>query len=398
MTGSGGLPPAEVLPDHRAVRSGRTGLARVRLLWRISVLVYLPFFAFPAIDLVSGDRPPAARIAGGVALAAVVVLYTPAAYTGVFRPDGAPDPVARIVACALLSAGLVALLGPHWVGVVAYAAHLAGGAIRRSAAVAAAAVVAVTLLGAGAVLLSAPLPLVASDPVVAVVLVYSLLAGLYGVGFGWLAATYRELDRARVELARLAVAEERLRFSRDLHDLLGHSLSVIALKSELAGRLVPGDPGRAVQEVEDIERVSRQALAEVRAAVTGYRGPVALVAELDRARSALTAAGVITRIDAPSGPLPAAAEELLAWTVREGATNIVRHAGARRVVIRVHHGDGGVGVELVDDGRGAAAGPDPGPANGLDGLAERVAAAEGEFEAGTAPGGGFRLAVRVPER
>ena len=230
----------------------------------------------------------------------------------------------------------------------------------------------------------------------AVVLVYSLLVGFYGVGFGWLAATYRELDRARVELARLAVAEERLRFSRDLHDLLGHSLSVITLKSELAGQLVPRDPDRAVREVEDIERVSRQALAEVRAAVTGYRGPVALGAELDRARSALTAAGVTTRIDAPSAPLPPAAEELLAWTVREGTTNIVRHAGARSAVIRVHHDGGGVGVELVDDGRGLV--PVPGPANGLDGLAERVAAAEGEFEAGTAPGGGFRLAVRVPGR
>ena len=393
MTGSGGLPPGRGLPDHRPVRSGRTGLARVRLLWRISVLVYLPFFAFPAIDLVSGDRPPAVRIAGGVALAVVVVLYAPTAYTGVFRPDDAPDPVARIVACALLSAGLVALLGPHWVGVAAYAAHLAGGAVRRSAAVAAAGVVAVTLLGAGAVLLSPP---VAPDPVVAVVLVYSLLVGFYGVGFGWLAATYRELDRARAELARLAVAEERLRFSRDLHDLLGHSLSVITLKSELAGQLVPRDPDRAVREVEDIERVSRQALAEVRAAVTGYRGPVALGAELDRARSALTAAGVTTRIDAPAAPLPPAAAELLAWTVREGTTNIVRHAGARSAVIRVHHDGGGVGVELVDDGRGSV--PVPGPANGLDGLAERVAAAEGEFEAGTAPGGGFRLAVRVPGR
>lgn len=372
------------------MRSGRTGLARVRLLWRISVLVYLPFFAFPAVDLVTGDHPPAVRAVGAVGLAVVVVLYAPTAFTGVFRPDVARDPVVRIVTCAVLAAGLVVLLGPAWAGVVTFAAYLAGGTIRRGPAVAAGAVVAVTLLGAVAVLLVAP------DPVWAVGLVSSLLAGLYGVGFGWLAATYRELDRARVELARLAVAEERLRFSRDLHDLLGHSLSVIALKSELAGQLVPRDPDRAVREVADIERVSRQALAEVRAAVTGYRGPAALGAELDRARSALAAAGVTTRIDAPSGPLPPAAEELLAWTVREGTTNIVRHAGARSAVIRVHHGDDGVGVELVDDGRGAD--PVTGPANGLDGLAERVAAAEGEFEAGTAPGGGFRLAVRVPQR
>jgi two-component system sensor histidine kinase DesK len=364
----------------------------VRLLWRLSVLVYLPFFAFPVYYLVVGDHPPVARAVGAAGLAVLVALYVPTAYAGVFRPDDAPDPVGRIVACTAIAGALVLLLGVGWAQVMTFVAYLAGGTIRRGPGVAAGAVVAVVLVGAAAVLA------VAQDPAMVAWLLFSLLAGLYGVGFGWLAATYRELDRARVELARLAVAEERLRFSRDLHDLLGHSLSVIALKSELAGQLVRRDPDRAAQEVDDIERVSRQALAEVRAAVTGYRGSVALGAELDRARSALAAAGVTTRIDAPPAPLPPAAEELLAWTVREGTTNIVRHAGARTAVIRVHHTDDGVGVELVDDGRGAGADPVPGPANGLDGLAERVAAADGEFEAGAAPGGGFRLAVRVPQR
>ena len=225
-----------------------------------------------------------------------------------------------------------------------------------------------------------------------------LALGLLGIGaamvvLGDMMRTNRELLEARAEVARLAVADERVRFARDLHDLLGHSLSVIALKSELAGRLLPGRPDAAAEQVADIERVSRRALSEVREAVGGYRRPT-LAAEVDSARDALRAAGIAVDVVTPSVALPADAEAILAWAVREGATNALRHAQAGRVGITVDAGLDEARIEVVDDGRGADGPLDGG--TGLVGLAERVARAHGRIEAAGLPGGGFRLAVAVP--
>ncbi len=141
--------------------------------------------------------------------------------------------------------------------------------------------------------------------------------------------TNAELRFAREENARLAVSEERLRFARDLHDLLGHSLSLIALKSELAGRLIDVDPARARSEVHDIEQVTRDALREVREAVSGYRQP-ALDAELNGAQAALRAAGIECTIARHVDHLPSTIEATLGWTVREGVTNVIRHSAAQR--------------------------------------------------------------------
>ena len=139
-----------------------------------------------------------------------------------------------------------------------------------------------------------------------------------------------KLNQTRAELARMAVADERLRISRDLHDLLGHSLSLIALKSELAGRTIESDPQRAAREIAEVEAVARRSLADVRQAVTGYRQP-SLAAELAAARRMLASAGIDCRVDAPGTyDLPPEVDALLAWTVREAATNVVRHSGARR--------------------------------------------------------------------
>jgi two-component system, NarL family, sensor histidine kinase DesK len=202
-----------------------------------------------------------------------------------------------------------------------------------------------------------------------------------------------ELDRARAELARTAVAAERERFARDLHDLLGHSLSVIAIKAELAGRLLPDAPDRAASEVADLETVARSALREVRDAVSGYRRPT-LEGELEGARMALAAAGIIAEIEHGTDALSPEVEAVLAWAVREGATNVIRHSGARRCEVRVHGAGGEVEVEIVDDGRGA--GETSACGNGLEGLRERADAVRGRLEAGRAATGGFRLAVSVP--
>ncbi len=209
------------------------------------------------------------------------------------------------------------------------------------------------------------------------------------------------LRETRAELARMAVAEERLRIARDLHDLLGHSLSLITLKAELAGRVIEAAPDRAAREIAELETVARRSLGEVRAAVTSYRQPT-LAAEIAAARQMLTAAGMDCEVQADaSAPLPPAADALLAWTVREGATNVVRHSGARRVTITIAAADGEASAEVTDDGVGpswdAGRGQRDHDGAGLAGLSERARSAGAEISAGERPDGkGFRLLVRVP--
>jgi two-component system, NarL family, sensor histidine kinase DesK len=229
-------------------------------------------------------------------------------------------------------------------------------------------------------------------------LVPFLLIGIGMIAVSRLVATVRELQAARREIAQLAaaeaVAEERLRFARDLHDLLGHSLSSITLKSELAGRLLPAAPEKAAAEIRDIEGVARRALREVREAVAGYRQPT-LERELDNAREMLRAAGIDCRIENRAGVLPNGTGTVLAWAVREGVTNVIRHSRAKRCAIRLSRNGEEARVEVSDDGRGSPL-ENNSTGSGLSGLAERVAASGGNFEAGPLPGGGFRLRVSLP--
>lgn len=208
-----------------------------------------------------------------------------------------------------------------------------------------------------------------------------------------------QLKATRQELARSAVAQERLRFSRDLHDLLGHTLSVVVVKSEAARRLAHRDLDAALGQIADIEAVGRQALTEVRAAVTGYREG-SLSTELDRARSALTASGIEVVVRESGPPLPPQTEALLGWVVREGVTNVVRHSGAARATIDLRTGGGRAELTITDDGAGPAApGERPhaaGTGTGLRGLTERLAAAGGSLSSGPLPGGGFRVAAVLP--
>jgi two-component system, NarL family, sensor histidine kinase DesK len=166
---------------------------------------------------------------------------------------------------------------------------------------------------------------------------------------------------------------------------------VIALKSELARRLILRSPGLAAHEVEDIEKVARDALREVREAVAGYRQPT-LAAELAGAREALTAAGIECRIEQEHAPLPPAVEAVLAWSVREGATNVIRHSQAERCSIRVTQRDGSAAVEVTDNGRGGS----PQAGSGLHGLSERVMERGGNLIAEALPHEGFRLRVTLP--
>ncbi|MGW5261048.1 sensor histidine kinase [Microbispora sp. NPDC004025] len=199
-----------------------------------------------------------------------------------------------------------------------------------------------------------------------------------------------QLGQAREEIEALAAAAERDRLARDLHDVLGHSLTTITVKSGLARRVLEsgGDPERALAELRDVERLSRQAHGEVRLTVSGRRRP-SLAAELAGARAALRAAGITAVLPPSAGHVPAELAEPFAYVLREGVTNVIRHSGATRCEVLL----GDSWMEVRDDGPGRQAAP---PGNGLSGLAERLRAAGGRIEAGPLASGGFRLRASRP--
>jgi two-component system sensor histidine kinase DesK len=381
-----------------------SGVLRIRRAV-IGVLV-TAFLALPAVSLftkqgLSGD---AAFLVPGTVVFVVLV------YRWVLGSRPQPSYLRRrdmvvLGMIVVLGATLFAVGQMNWLTALAVAAAGAGrfAATRPRAVIGVAACAAVGAavsvrynLGYGAALAAIGVP---------------LLGGLFAYSAERRNVLMVKLNEARAELARTAVAEERLRISRDLHDLLGHSLSVIALKSELAGRMIETDPQRAAKEVSELEAVARRSLAEVRQAVTSYRQP-SLAAELAAARRMLASAGVDCRVDAPgSYDLPPEVDALLAWTVREGSTNIVRHSGARHAVITIAVTGSSATAGLTDDGAGPPAGhgtPGTGagigePAaaggtagTGLAGLAERAGRLGGTLLAGADGDGGFRVLVTVP--
>jgi len=194
------------------------------------------------------------------------------------------------------------------------------------------------------------------------------------------------LAEARAELARLAADNERSRIARDLHDLLGHSLTTITLKAGLARRLSEHDPERATQEIAEVEGLSRQALTEVRAAVSSYRD-VTLAGELAQGRELLRASGVTADLPTATDVVDTANQELFGWAVREGLTNVARHANATRCTVTLTASE----VEIRDDGVGGTVRP----GNGLAGLRERAAAAGATLQAGPISPRGWRLRVAV---
>ncbi len=200
-----------------------------------------------------------------------------------------------------------------------------------------------------------------------------LLIGAVQAAFYQQVRSKIELSRARTDLARLAVSEERLRISRDLHDILGQRLSAVSLKAELAARLVERDPARAATEMGEVAAVAREALSDVRETVSGYRA-LTLAIEIETARALLIAAGVSVDVACVEEPLPAILDECAGALVREAVTNVIRHAAAGSCAIRIVRQSGDVVVEVRDTGAGTAGPVAAGVTygNGLTGLAERV--------------------------
>lgn len=229
------------------------------------------------------------------------------------------------------------------------------------------------------------------------VLVGSLFFGATCGFSAWLLDTVHELDRSREALARLAVAEERLRFGRDLHDVMGRNLAVIALKSELAVQLARRERPEAVDQMIEVQRIARESQKEVRDVVRGYR-EADLAVELEGARGVLSAAGMDCRVDLQGGrELPSEVQSALGWVVREATTNVLRHGDAQNCMIRLTAPEAG-GVTLVVENDGAPETPSGPPGSGLAGLRERLAALDGTLQAGPVDGGRFRLRAEIPGR
>ncbi|MEW2624821.1 histidine kinase [Streptomyces sp. NPDC048106] len=370
-------------------RSGQGRLGRRELLVKVLWIgVWLVFLNSPVRDLLAGGHTRGGTVAGAVGLTAFVAAYLILVFREMGRPF-APRAVASLLTVlAVLAPALAYGLGTEWSGLFVYLSVACGATLppRLACWAIPGSALMMYLVGLrwGVYTIDEDLLLV-------------VLIGFAMVGVGQLVRTTIELRKARATVAQLAANEERLRLARDLHDLLGHSLSLITLKSELAGRMLPEHPDKAARQVADIEQVSRQALVDVREAVTGYRRP-RLAVELAGTLVALTAAGVAAEV--PAEPdlagVPEEAESALAWALREAVTNVVRHSGADRCTVRLTRRqtlDGPV-LELAveDDGSGGGGG---GFGNGLTGLTERLEKAGGTLEAGRARHG-FRLVARVP--
>ena len=220
-----------------------------------------------------------------------------------------------------------------------------------------------------------------------------LLAGAASSAFAALLDTVAELRRTRQELARVAVAEERERFSRDLHDLLGHTLSVMVVKAQAVRRLAATDPDAAAGTRPTSSR-SAGGRSATSARPSTRCGRRRLAGELDEVRRALDAAGIATTVDWPAGQPSGKADEVLAWALREAATNVMRHSGASACRIELAERDGRLELTIADDGVGTPTLP-PLRLGGLAGLRDRLTAAGGELVV-ERPGDGFRLVATVP--
>ncbi|MFJ4523961.1 sensor histidine kinase [Streptomyces sp. NPDC088810] len=256
-----------------------------------------------------------------------------------------------------------------------------------------AALLAVLLMGAVGLADPDGAGILVTGVIVAFQTVFSLLACRCGA---WTLAVLWEAERAREVEARLAVAEERLRFGRDLHDVLGRNLSVISLKSELAVQLARRGRPEAVEQMIEVQRIAQESQREVRDVVRGYR-EADLGVELAGAQGVLTAAGIDCEVRAATGGLPAEVQSALGWVVREATTNVLRHGDAGRCEVELAVREGHVVLTVENDGVGA---PGGGGGSGLAGLRERLAAVDGTLEAGVVGTGRdrFRLVADVPLR
>ncbi|MCD0451849.1 histidine kinase [Actinocorallia sp. API 0066] len=332
-------------------------------------------------DAVAG--PPARATAATAAALLVVVLQARLIWESANRRINARSRAALAV-IAVVCFALPLALGPTWNGAMLAVAGMIAVTLPER--------LSVPLVACAALLASAITLGIGAPGLEALFVGLGLpVAGLSAYATVWLCLAVGELRDARAELASRAVGEERIRFARDLHDVLGHSLQAVALRAELAERLLDRDPARVRRELAEIQAMARGAVQEMREVVRGYR-ITSLRTELEGATAVLRAAG----IDCAGAPLPADlprhVHETLGWVVREAVTNVLRHSGATRCAMAVRSDGARAELEIVNDGARRSAGG----GSGLAGLRERLAAVGGALHAGPADDGAFRLLATVP--
>ena len=342
----------------------------VRLAW---IAVWLAFLGYPVGDIFSRPHSTAWLVAAWVSLLMFVAVYLGTLWRAVGTDLRGPltPPVGWLAALISLTFAMVAAFGAPWGGVIIYLGVATGLSLPPRSAFFVLAAIAAGTIAVGVVVGAS-----ASRLAFAVFLTTAL--GVSMLGVRRMFHLIVELREARDEVARLTATEQQARFARDLHDVLGHNLSVIALKSQVARRTIERDPDTASAALTDIEAVARQSLSDVRDLVAGYRQR-SLAEEVAVADELLGAAGIERAIDSPAEVPDGVAGELLAWALREGTTNVIRHSHAAHCRITVTLDDRYAGLQIEDDGRGSA--PDTN-GSGLRGLSERLAAAGGTVQAG----------------
>ncbi|MHA5047925.1 sensor histidine kinase [Streptomyces sp. SD15] len=288
-----------------------------------------------------------------------------------------------------------AAAGSLFVGSLAFGAGTMALGVRNRRRVIA--IVAGAGVGAGVVAFLLGLPGPAALGTAFAVLVTAGFLAFTSVFSVWLLNSVYELDEARETRTRLAVAEERLRFGRDLHDVMGRNLAVIALKSELAVQLARRGRPEAVEQMIEVQRIARDSQREVREVVRGYR-EADLRAELAGAQGVLAAAGIDCEVSGSATGLPAQIQSALGWVVREATTNVLRHGDAESCAVSLRVAEGRVTLTVENDGAPDAGADADAPerGSGLAGLRERLAEVDGVLRAGVCGGGLFRLTAQVP--
>ncbi|MFI7499608.1 sensor histidine kinase [Streptomyces sp. NPDC049687] len=373
-------------------------------------------FHFFALTEVAGVGLPALGALGpglGGALLALVTLHAAVCMLTVSRAldwtrGRRAQPVRLLWSLAALTAAIavsavgVAERGPERDGVAATAGAVFGVVLVVGAGVITLgvrerrrvyAVVGGFAVGAGAISFPLGVPTSAVALTMAAVFFGSGLLAFTATFSVWLLNAVYELDEARETRARLAVAEERLRFGRDLHDVMGRNLAVIALKSELAVQLARRGRPEAVEQMIEVQRIARESQREVRDVVRGYR-EADLEVELAGAQGVLTATGIACEVRGEAGALPAEVQSALGWVVRETTTNVLRHGDAVRCSVGLRVAEGRVVLTVENDG--AVAEGTHGGGSGLAGLRERLRQVDGTLEAGFAGAGLFRVVAEVP--
>ena len=342
-------------------------------------LAYLLFLYLPLIFW--QQRPTTAILASVVA----TVLFVPA-YFASYRVQGWRQ-VALILFVAAIAYAVIPF-NPGGNTFIIYALAMAAASLPTRTAIWLSSILFVLMAIEFWWIMPAPMLAVGSVSVVAVIGTMVVAGVLFS---RTRARRNAELRLTQDEVRRLATVAERERIGRDLHDLLGHTLSVVAIKSELAGKLLDRDPVAARAQIREVEDVARQALAQVREAVAGIRA-AGFQAELAAARLALLSADV--RLDQRLAPLEidGALGTVLAMSLREAVTNVLRHAAAQRVEVELGEEGGHLRLLIADDGRGGI----ESHGNGLAGMRERLQALGGTLEIDSPPGGGTRLLIRVP--